>query len=39
MSHTRDHIIINRIRNFIAAWPLSSVGGTGLLGAILGALF
>ena len=34
MSHNRDHIIIQKIRAFIAAWPLSTLGGAGLLGAL-----
>ncbi len=37
MSHTRDHIIIHKIREFVAAWPLSVVGGVSALGTLLGA--
>lgn len=37
MTHNSQHVIIHKIREFIAEWPLSVVGGGSALGAILGA--
>lgn len=37
MTHNQQHVIIHRIRSFIATWPLSVASGTGALGAIIGA--
>lgn len=34
MSHTRDHIIIQKIRAFIASWPLSTTGAAAALGIL-----
>lgn len=37
MTHNQQHVIIHRIRTFIASWPLSVVGGSSTLGTLLGA--
>jgi hypothetical protein len=39
MTHTQQHIIIHKIRAFIASWPLSSMGGSAGLSFVLGLLF
>lgn len=34
MTHNAQHVIIHKIRAFIAAWPLSTVGGAAALGML-----
>lgn len=34
MTHNAQHVIIHKIREFLSAWPLSSVGVAAALGAL-----
>lgn len=36
MTHSASHIIIHKIRSFVASWPLSSLGGSAGLSFLAG---
>lgn len=38
MTHNQQHVIIHRIREIIASWPLTSVGGTAAIVGVIGWL-
>lgn len=39
MTHKSSHVIIHKAREFISAWPLSTVSGASVLGVLVSWIF